>query len=46
MHAMMLVIATATTILVTIGPTCWVMISSIGAAEAAATASWSLIAST
>lgn len=45
-HARMFVSATATTILVTTGPACWVMISSIGAAEFASTAAASLMAST
>ena len=39
MQASTLVRATATTILLMTGPTCWSMISSIGAAVAAATAS-------
>lgn len=42
----MLVSATATMILVTTGPACWVMISSIGADELASTAATSLMAST
>src|SRR4029079_13261021 len=46
MQAITFVSATATTILVMTGPTCWVMISSIGAAELASTAAASLMAST
>ena len=42
----MFVRATATMTLVTTGPACWVMISSIGAAEFASTASTSRMAST